>query len=71
MSKWSVSTDSLERVTDSVGQSAATQGERAENGRGRDLWRNWEQLSGGGPTSTNQGLMVSPDRAQTPDMHDD
>ena len=35
---------------------------------GHDLWRNWEQLSGGGPTPINQGLLASPDRAQTPVM---
>ena len=36
---------------------------------GHDLWRNcWEQLSGGGPTPTNQGLLASPDRTQPPVM---
>ena len=66
-SKWAVSTDSLERETESVGPSATTRGEGAETTMGHDLWRNWEQLSGGGPTHT-KGLLASPDRAQSPDM---
>ena len=67
-SKWAVSTDSLERETESVGSSATTRGAGVETAMGHDLWRNWEQLSGGGPTPTNQGLLASQDRAQTPDM---
>ena len=60
--------DPLERVTDSAGSKATTRGERAESTMGHDLWRNWEQISGGGPIPTTQGLIAPPDRAQTSDI---
>ena len=45
-----------------------TRGESAESTMGQNSWRNWEQLSGGGPIPTTQGLIASPDKAQTPDI---
>ena len=67
-SMWAVSMDPLERVTDSAGPKMTTRGESAESTIGHDLWRNWEELSGGGPIPTTQGLIASPDRAQIPDI---
>jgi hypothetical protein len=67
-SKWAVSTDSLARETESVGSSVTTRGAEVETTMGHDLWKNWGQLSGGGPTPTNQGLPAAPDQAQPPAM---
>ena len=68
VSKWAVSMAPLERVTDSAGPKVTTCGESAESTMEHDLWRDWEQLSGGGPIPTTQGLIASPDRAQIPDI---
>jgi hypothetical protein len=51
-SKWAVSTDPWEKGTATEDPTGLTM-ERAAITRGPDLWRQWEQLSGGGPIQTN------------------